>query len=207
MNDHDNLNEYQALVKRNFGPYSSGHRLMYDIPISMLKNSDCQNKYSILDVGVGIGYGLEQMLRAGIVGVYVGFEPDECTYKYVAPRSELRYDYTADVRIINKQYPQITREYAPLGFDFSFCIEVLEHIPLVEMSEFLSSLCTNTVHTLFLSTPNVAKNSHGVLSPSETRSLLNEAGFDQVTIMDKQWTDLYICQKYMEKADRPYGDE
>lgn len=191
MNDHDNLNEYQALVKREFAPYSNGHRLMYDIPILMLKNSDCQVRYDILDIGVGIGYGLEQMLRARVIKEYIGFEPCKETYDFMWPKAEMHLD-DCKVQIFNDSWP-VTKG-AVCGADYSFAIEVIEHVPLVEHRRFIWELKESTLKTVFLSTPDACKSEHGVREKADWRRLLKEI-FGDVVVIDTQWTDLYICQR------------
>lgn len=190
MNDHEDLNEYRALIKRNFAPYSSGHRLMYDIPISMLKNEEGK-RYDILDIGVGIGYGLEQMLKAGVIKEYIGYEPCKETYDFMWSKASMHLHPPAKVTIVNDSWP--VSKGCVCGADYSFAIEVIEHVPLMDQRRFIWELKEATSNTVFLSTPDGARSKHGVREQKDWLRLLKEI-FGDVVVIDTQWTDLYICQ-------------
>ena len=174
--------EYGKYLARGGRLYSEGHRRMYDGPIRLLAGSSSD----ILDVGFGIGYGLEQMTKHRVIGSYVGYEPSKDSFDFVA-----------------KQFgrmPNIKLRHAPFGepdrtFDYVFCIEVIEHVSDHQRSTFVGNLRKATGKTLFLSTPDRQKvPQHGVFTEAELKTALRAAGFSTVILLSEQWTSLYIAQ-------------
>ena len=178
----DDCNEYQALVDRKFKPYSIGHRRMYDAPIELMRGK----KRRILDVGFGIGYGLEKMIEADIIDWYLGFEPCQDAFSYVASKA-----YPRPVRFYGNAY---CGQAAEIPFDRAFCIEVIEHCSDDEANKMLQDLRQDVSGILFLSTPPAEENSHGKFTRAQMYSMLKEAGFRDVAVLPDQWTTLYIAQ-------------
>lgn len=77
--------------------------------------------------------------------------------------------------------------------DFSFCIEVAEHVEPRDRLPFLQRLREFTRVSLFLSTPNkVTRPTDGALTTDQWRELLSDAGFTDVVTIEWQWTTLFI---------------
>jgi len=176
-----NCNEYENLRKRRFGEYSAGHRAMYEVPIRLMAGK----KFSIIEAGFGIGWGLQQMLKADVVDHYIGYEPNADAFNYTKTQIssglvELRLGPFKD-----------TGESA----QHVFCIEVFEHVPPSLWNRFLLDLRLATAGTLWLSTPNRLKQKReGVVSPDEMKDMLEAADFPSTTVHQEQWTTLYIAQ-------------
>lgn len=183
--------EYQALLKRNYQPYSIGHRRMYLAPMMLLLDK----KHDILDVGFGIGWGLDEMMKAQLINRYVGYEPDRESYEYVAQR----YGKTKNVKLLNAPFDEDAAVEVEGMFDPAhvFCIEVIEHVPMDGHDDFLRLLWRTTVRkgaTLWLSTPESDRFSHGVRTKDDWNERIHRAGYQNVTIHREQWTTLYIAQ-------------
>lgn len=155
---------------------------MYDAPIMLLK----AQKNTILEVGVGIGYGLDNMLQTGIVSNYTGFEPCVDSYNYV----HQRFRAEPNINIVNSEFDGVDNR-----FDYVFCIEVIEHIDESKRKKALADLFAATGKGLFLSTPDRERDSHGVYTKDELKSELKLVGFSDVVVLREQWTDLYICTR------------
>ena len=67
----------KALQKRGGKDYSQGHRRIYSSFINLIGGSETVTKAKILEVGTGIGYGLNLLLNDVELSSYVGIEP--CT--------------------------------------------------------------------------------------------------------------------------------
>lgn len=173
-------NEWENLRNRRFEDYSLGHRIMYEVPIRLLTSG----RHRIVEAGFGIGWGLDQMIKAGVIDRYVGFEPNQDSFNYVRNR-------------INEPNIDLRRgkfERQPAA-DHVFCIEVIEHVPMDEHARFLADLRATTGKTLWMSTPDVRKHrSEGVRSCDEWKAMLDIAGFQDVTMHQEQWTVLFIAQ-------------
>jgi len=179
--------EYAAAAKRDFRPYSLGHRIMYETPLTLLtRNARADSRFAILEAGFGIGYGLDRMVEHGVIGRYLGFEPDPESFAYVKDR----HGGTAGVDL----RPTAFAECDPV-FDHAFCIEVIEHVPRDDHRDFLLALrrSLKTSGTLWLSTPDMARSTHGVRTADEWRMMLTTAGL-RALHFDAQWTDLFVCQ-------------
>lgn len=178
--------EYDMLVRRKFKPYSLGHRMMYTLPITTELGG---NKHRIFEAGFGIGWGLEQMIKAGVIESYVGCEPNKDSYNYVAKTYK-----GANLTLLNEPFsPELAKKHAG-GFDYAFCIEVIEHVPGEKHVEFLRGL-KGIAPVVFFSTPDIRKApKEGVRTTEEWVDLLKEAGFKMVSVHDREWTHLYTCR-------------
>jgi 2-polyprenyl-3-methyl-5-hydroxy-6-metoxy-1,4-benzoquinol methylase len=184
--DRRQCNEFAALKRRGFRDYSLGHRRMYNCPITLLRSQG--RRYSILDVGFGIGYGLQEMLNADVIGEYTGIEPVSDSFQYTSQK----FGHLANVRLINQGWLEVPdRELTPA--DYVFCIEVVEHLPDDMVLPFLAKLARFTKRNLFLSTPDRERSAHGTRTTAEWRAALTEAGFTAVDV-GEQWTTLFVCR-------------
>jgi len=182
-------NEYVALKNRQFRDYSEGHRRMYTAPIELLmsdeKNVRCK-PLKIIEAGVGIAYGLKLMLAAGIVGSFHGWEPNKDSFDY----SVQRFGTDPRVRLYHQDWLEAELPYVA---DYTFCIEVIEHVKPELVPAFLKKLREATGTMMFFSTPDIASTTHGVRTAPEWKQALQEAGFD-VVFNQRQWTTLFFCQ-------------
>lgn len=154
---------------------------MYLTPIALLAGK----KRNILDVGFGIGWGLDQMVKKKIVGNYVGFEPNADSFAYTFKR----HGDQPNVELIKGPFKRTAK------IDHVLCIEVIEHVPMDGHSAFLADLRASTGTTLWLSTPDVRKHpGEGVRTCENWRGMLQDAGFENVTMHRDQWTVLFIAQ-------------
>lgn len=177
------MNEFRALEKRGFEPYSVGHQVMYQVPITLMRDQ----KKKILDVGFGIGWGLAQMVATEVIERYVGFEPDTESYIYV----KRRFGKTKGVELINAPFAGHADE-----FDHVFCIEVIEHVEMSQHSDFIKRMADSCTlqGTVWISTPCKLRNDrHGVRPTEEWLGIIREH-FSDVVVHQDQWTTLYVCQ-------------
>lgn len=203
--------EAAAHKARRGRPYSEGHRKMYTGPIEILAGQGLPG-LDILEIGVGIGVGLRMMLNANIVANYYGVEPDRDSFSMAASRAGKEAE---EVRVspdsiwFRKNKSQVSLFCADfLGLirddsstdasalpvcDFTFCIEVIEHVSASDVPAFLKAIHSRTRRALFLSTPNGAQSSHGVATSQEWKRVLTLAGFDVASVV-RQWTTLYVCE-------------
>ncbi len=179
------ISEYDRMKGRSGQPYSLGHRIMYDFPIKLMT----ETKQRILDVGFGIGYGLEKMVVKGIIADYVGIEPDDRSFAYVAGKP-----WAGNVRLIHGAFPEAATGVRPA--QQVFCIEVIEHVAMGEHIRFLAGLraLVEPGGTLWLSTPDATKNAHGARAAPDWESCILAAGFRRCTIHEEQWTTMFVCQ-------------
>lgn len=181
--------EYDRLVKRNFAPYSKGHRAMYEIATGRLIAS----KRRIFEAGFGIGWGLDYMLAAGIVAEYTGCEPNEDSFNYV----DKRLGVDPRVNLVNipfgeDAFHQLFDTEAP-PFDVAFCIEVIEHVPMDRQADFLKYL-HDMAPRLFFSTPDMHKvPKEGVRTTDKWAQMLSDSGWDEIHIDTRNWTHLFDC--------------
>ena len=113
-------NEYELYESRGFQDYSLGHQKMYTLPIQFLQDKD--QRWNVIDVGVGIGFGVRKMLEAGILARYVGVEPHPLSYGYLAQQ-----EWPAHVKIHPSGWLDLPEDQLMLA-DYMFCIEVIEHV-------------------------------------------------------------------------------
>src|SRR5690606_36363266 len=77
--------EFDRLRGRKFRDYSIGHQRMYTTAIEKIKaERGGAMPLDIFEAGFGIGWGLQQMDKAGVIGRYVGVEPNAGSFSYVA---------------------------------------------------------------------------------------------------------------------------
>lgn len=183
--------EFRELKRRGFRPYSAGHQAMYEVPLALMSRNDrSKPAYMVLEVGFGIGWGLDRMVEEGLVGprdCYVGYEPDADSFRFVAGRHGSR----PGVTLINEGF----RAASGLPYDHVFCIEVIEHVALNAQARFIGALRSSSHGgTLWLSTPDSDRCDHGVRPARMWQAMLRAAGFGNVVVHQDQWTTLYACQ-------------
>lgn len=179
----------RRIAKTGKPDYSVGHKRMYLAAIELLKGNPC----TVLEVGFGIGYGLELMLKAMSLSRYVGVEPCQDSFKYVNDQITtgdlLKFAKTiTTVELIQQHWSEANVEPA----DYSFCIEVIEHVPEAALPLFLWKLRQKTLKNLFLSTPDSTRSKHGVKTQAEWIEMLRRHGFNAVAV-SHQWTTLFVC--------------
>jgi len=177
--------EYQQLVRRKFRPYSRGHQMMYLKPITQLSG----NRHRILEAGFGIGFGLDRMVTAGIIGDrYVGCEPNTDSFLYV----QSRHSRTPNIELVPSGFLDMDVDGE---FDHAFCIEVIEHVPMDQHLEFLTKL-RDAAPMVWFSTPDKDRvPREGVRTKDEWVDLLHSAGFSRVFVDTSHWTYLYECER------------
>lgn len=209
--------EFSRLMKRGGQEYSEGHRRIYLGVITMLGGEDTLRRAVILEVGSGIGWGLQNMLQEISMAKYVGFEPCRKCIEYIdtevvkrwkkqqnAHKSRLSAKKQAlylspTIHLINEYFTdmddvKVTSVLSGRA-DFSFCVEVAEHVEPTERLTLLTKLRKHTLHALFLSTPNKdTRPKDGALSAEQWGELLAIAGFSKVVWIEWQWTTLFFCQ-------------
>lgn len=176
------LSEYRAHLKREQQPYSAGHQVMYEVPIAMMRGT----KQEILDVGFGIGWGLDRMVRAGVVDKYVGYERDYESYNFVRKR----YKGQEKIKLRRETFFGCSEK-----FQHVLCIETIEHVQSPLHADFVGALreaCRDD-GTLWLSTPDRTKSVHGVLKKADALALLR-GQFSEVASLEDQWTTMYVCR-------------
>ena len=194
--------EYDRLRDRNFRDYSEGHRHMYLSAIKQIHEATDgaghvpHRRVSIFEAGFGIGYGLKQMLAAGIVDRYVGVEPQIDSYKYTV--AELAdHEQAGDLNLIHTGFP-VNMDTAGGPFEHVFCIEVIEHVPAEAHEYFLSRLWANVARdgALWLSTPCLRKSpKEGVRTTEEWASMLHKVTGVVPEVDRSRWTYLYKVAK------------
>lgn len=183
-------NEYEQLAERGGGPYSLGHQRMYTAPISLITSPVTPTamelrKVDVLDVGCGIGYGYMMLKAAGILNQYRGVEPDPECVRYMKEQHP-------EAEVIEKFWLDVPEDQLFIA-DFTFCIEVVEHVPKEDLSSFLLRLRKFTRRNLFLSTPIKENSDHGLFTKDEWSHHIGRAAFD-VAVVDWQWTTFFLCE-------------
>lgn len=179
------FDEVKHHEERQGQPYSLGHRIMYDTPAAFLRNT----RGRVLDVGHGIGYGLQALLRTRAFAEYVGCEIDPRCQDFAAAMPESR---SRGVSLIRAGWPQAAAQITG-QFDHAFCIEVIEHVEPAEAPAFLAAIQARA-RTLWISTPESDRSSHGIYTAQEMQGLLSASGFVSIVTLREQWTTLYIAQ-------------
>lgn len=174
--------EFDRLKERGFGPYSLGHRRMYEKAIATMRSVG-PTPARVLEAGFGIGYGLGEMDKAGILAAYVGYEPNRASFIY----TKAKYQHGDNMLLLNVPFlPNLD----PL-FDFTVCIEVIEHVPTEDHLTFLTGLRT-MAPVLCFSTPDITRQPReGVRTAGEWLDLLARAGFGYVRMDSAEWTTYY----------------
>lgn len=174
-------NEYRDHVLRGGRDYSVAHQVLYLAPIMLIAGKPC----SILDVGVGIGFGLRHMLEANCLGAYTGYEPCRESYDYVVSE----FGDNSRVTLINEPFTGTNASY-----DYTFCIETIDSIADEDARiNVLHQISLATYKTLFLSSPDRSRDDRGVYTEHEMVRRLYKAGFDNVIPVAERWTNFYIC--------------
>jgi len=192
--------EYDNLVARNFKPYSEWHRAIYDGAFELYHHNE--SPITMLDAGCGIGYGYESMVEHGVMGVYVGVDPDKqsidyCKQKFInnlrrrpMPADDIhRSVFTTTFNC--GDFMSFEERYE---FDIAFCVEVIEHVDEKDRSAFLKKVA-QSAKVAFISTPDVTKNAHGVYTPSRMIDLLRTGLELNAVAIPRDNTILYVASK------------
>lgn len=208
--------ELTRLRKRKGADYSEGHQRIYLSMIKLIGGFETIGKAKILEVGVGIGWGLRNILQDVDIGTYVGVEPCERCVDHVEEDVIKPHLLQQRKRVagLSKKKQALYQEPTIKAFkqtllqvptstldkllkpkaDFTFCIEVAEHVDPTERHAFLHRIHKYTSHAFFMSTPNKdTRPQHGALNIAQWTELLKDAGFDNVVAIEWQWTVLYIA--------------
>jgi 2-polyprenyl-3-methyl-5-hydroxy-6-metoxy-1,4-benzoquinol methylase len=175
------MNEYEQLKVRNFGLYSPMHQAIYKTIAELLRDKPA----NILEVGTGIGYGLQLLLSANCIKTYTGIEPNKDCCDYV--NTIIKDD---KIVIINESILDIGLE----KYDFTLLIEVIEHMTKEDVIATLKKLNQLTINTMFMSTPKKETDEHGVFTEKEIRTMLRLTHWNFVEIEWQLPHTLYICQ-------------
>lgn len=152
--------ELDHFIDRDGGPYSSWHQKLYAAAASLVSTKVA----SVLDVGCGVGVGLDILRRTGHEGRWTGLDPMGVPPASLGPQD--RYESGDLVGLASSLPPS----------DHVWCVEVLEHLPGDPMA-FLRALRALTRVSAFVSTPNSDLNKHGTRSAAEWAGMLRAAGF------------------------------
>jgi hypothetical protein len=154
--------------RRKGKPYSVVHRSIYETIAPKV------GSLKVLEVGGGIGWGADLMKTHGANITIV--EPH--------PKS------SAHLRNAGWKVLSNVSEAESYAFDAATCVEVIEHLPAVEVHAFLCAL-RQKAPRLFLSTPDRRKSSHGRRTKLEWCNALRLAGWRVVHASLRDWS-LYI---------------
>lgn len=198
--------EFDRLRGRRFKDYSEGHRRMYLNAIEKIKRErGGAMPLDIFEAGFGIGYGIQQMDQAGIVGRYQGVEPNAKSFNYVAngdtyPEGRRGLMFNADPRfhLTQEEFGQEVADRIMMlrsqgQFHEAFCIEVIEHVPMDMHLQFLIAL-RQMAPRLWFSSPDKAKSKEGVRTTKDWVALLRQARFEHIDVDTSNWTYLYECR-------------
>jgi cyclopropane fatty-acyl-phospholipid synthase-like methyltransferase len=150
---------------------------------------------NILEIGFGIGYGLGLMYQMGffhhINSKYVGCEPDKDSYDYTYKKylEDRGFQPFENIKLRNCGFRDLETGYKK--FDYSFCIEVIEHLSEEDLWFLCKILDESTKDTIFLSTPDPAKSKEGKWSMHHLENLFRDF-FRGVSVVRAQWTNLWI---------------
>ena len=187
-------NEYKKMLKRKGRPYSDAHRSKYRVIAELLKDKPAD----ILEIGPGIGWGLQRLLKKGCIKKYMGIDAVEDCVTHL--KKKFNSSLKGKGKIIHKDWvdapvDKIKKYFEEDKIDFILCIEVIEHNPydLEKYLYFLKKIHDLTKRTLFYSTPNSRTDNHGKLTNEESLKLLKQAGFKYISMVAWRGTPLYIC--------------
>lgn len=166
--------EYAQLRERKGADYSAPHRWVYE---EICKNVAGK---AVLEIGAGIGYGSRRMMEVGATVTAV--EPDMDSYIHV--RKTLPH-----LQAHNLPFQEFRADRL---FDVATCVEVMEHLPAIEVHPFLLQV-RQVCKELYLSSPDRKINDHGVRTPNEWRIALKAAGFVVMSIKKNKWATLIHC--------------
>lgn len=155
--------ELDYYLLREGGAYSKWHQRIYNAAISLI-NSESS---SVLDVGCGMGFGLQKMREAGMKGHWSGID-------FETPTSIIDGDELKRSSLMVGSFESVSDQFEP--HDHVWCIEVLEHL-VGDPTHFLSEIRRLTKKSAIISTPDSSKNDHGTKTSDEWAALIRQAGF------------------------------
>ena len=162
---------------------SYGHRAMYLGPAAIMGHQPS----SVIDIACGDGFGYHALMSHNAIESYWGIDSSP---------TEIQKGRRL---LVNPNHVMVSGDWLTypedslVPADFVFCIEVLEHVPPHVRYEFVDKCARFAKKNLFLSTPPADRNDHGELTIPECRDLLRSVVND-VSVIDIQWTTLYVCK-------------
>lgn len=189
--------EYEHLVSRQFKDYQPMHQALYKVIVELLRNKPA----NILEIGFGIGYGLHELLKANCINTYFGIEKDKDCFDYVRNYIPTKYWDSSTILLENNNwltYDGVTfTTYCKYLFDFSLCIEVIEHLNnKEEVIQTINKISKYTKKYLFLSTPDKNTDPHGKFTKQEVKEIILNSGFKEVVSIEWQLPHtLFIATK------------
>jgi len=156
--------------RRGGKPYSAPHRWLYEQVTRRVKGR------RVLEVGAGIGDGVERLLAAGCQ--VTAIEPHAPTCEHLAARFP-----NVDVRSVG------LLEYDGPAVEEAVCLEVVEHLAAVEVHPFLRRL-RELCGRVWLSSPDRREHTHGRRTPYEWCLALRAAGFSPRKTRTQKWAVL-----------------
>jgi len=182
------MDEYEHLIAREGKPYAPMHQAMYKTIAELLRDKPA----NILEIGSGIGYGIQVLLDANAINSYEGIEPTRECCDYIKRTINSPYVHMRNEDFFEIDLTTLNRT----SYDFTLCIEVIEHLNNeLEVLTLLDELHSRTDKALFLSTPKAETDEHGKFYGKEISEMLTFAGFKFVEIEWQLPHTLYICQK------------
>ncbi len=168
--------------------YSAGHQAMYRIIVEALRG----RPQSILEVGFGVGFGLQLLREARCIETYFGCDPSVPCFEHVRAQP-----WGASARLYCGEWlsvPDMEIDSA-LGHQaaYSLCLEVIEHVHPLERLRFLKRIRCRTSETSFFSTPCLSESSHGALRTDQWVELMRDAGYVDIVTIPAQWTTFYAA--------------
>ena len=136
-------------MERKGKPYSPAHLSKYKVVAELINDKSS----TILEVGSGMGYGIERLLKKKCIGKYLGIEVVGDCVKFLNQKFASHRD---KISIIHDDWLNVSEKTVQKYFgkdqvDFSLCIEVIEHNKrdLSVYYNFLSKIANLTKRALF----------------------------------------------------------
>lgn len=170
----ERLTESQpANESANDGAFSKPHQWVYD------RISELIAPGSVIEVGGGIGHFLPILAKSATKLAVV--EPDSRCDADLVPAAA-------------RSGATIYRSLKDVGerFDIAVCAEVLEHLPAIEVHNFLKMI-REKAGRLFLSSPDRRKHGHGRRTMLELGLALRHAGWTVERKESFDWENLMVC--------------
>lgn len=152
--------------KRRWKDYSEPHQRVYRIISKKLEKGS-----RILEIGGGIGWGAEKLKEAGMV-IGTVIEPHQKSRNHLQANG---WDTVSTIDEVKGMY------------DAATCVEVLEHLPAVEVHQFLKDI-KEAAPRAFFSTPDRRWSNHGRRTELEWRTALSLAGWHVISVKKIEWT-------------------
>lgn len=163
--------EYDQLVSRGFKPYSRQHIALYETIACLLSETES----SIIEIGGGIGCGYSILKEKNCFNEYLFIEPSKKCCDYVKEN--------LSIHPLNQDFMSV--EISKI-YDYSLCIEVIEHIGDIDLIRWFKKTMANTKIASFISTPDKRTDSHGVYTKEYVYDCMINAGYSSVVKIESQ---------------------